>query len=244
MHNNIAGSDPIISANRARSKRHDHSDEALIEKVAAGNRLAMQVLFARHHARVYRFILRFIGDHALAEDLASEVFLTVWRQAHQLRGTLHGLDLAAGVSPATRRSAELRRRRDAPSRSTRAALAIERSGATIRKSHLQAKDRSKILRQCLGAAFARNTGTMIDLVYYHEKSIQEVAEIVGIPGNTVKTRTFYAREDSLSELLRRQRGVAGATALMLTMDRTRSPRRRASPSLSGAQHGDACRVRA
>ena len=40
---------------------------------------------------------------------------------------------------------------------------------------------------------------MIDLVYYHEKSIREVAEIVGIPPNTVKTRAFYARR-RLSEL--------------------------------------------
>ena len=107
MHNNIAGSDPIISANRARSKRHDHSDEALIEKVAAGNTLAMQVLFARHHARVYRFILRLIGKDALAEDLASEVFLTVGRKSSPVRGTLGGHHLAAGYRPlqSTRRAA-------------------------------------------------------------------------------------------------------------------------------------------
>jgi RNA polymerase sigma-70 factor (ECF subfamily) len=34
---------------------------------------------------------------------------------------------------------------------------------------------------------------VIDLVYYHEKSIAEVAQIVGIPSNTVKTRMFSAR---------------------------------------------------
>src|SRR4029453_4673516 len=40
-------------------------------------------LYARHHARVYRFILRLIGNEAAAEDLTSEVFLSVWRQAHR-----------------------------------------------------------------------------------------------------------------------------------------------------------------
>ena len=35
---------------------------------------------------------------------------------------------------------------------------------------------------------------IVDLVYYHEKSVEEVAEIVGIPENTVKTRMFYARK--------------------------------------------------
>src|SRR5262249_47160832 len=61
----------------------DNSDEALIAKIASGNRLAMQVLFARHHARIYRFVLRLIGSEALAEDITSEVFLDVWRQARR-----------------------------------------------------------------------------------------------------------------------------------------------------------------
>ena len=57
------------------------SDEALIGRIAAGDKLAMQVLFARHHVRVYRFVLRLVGDPSRAEDLISEVFLDVWRQA-------------------------------------------------------------------------------------------------------------------------------------------------------------------
>ena len=40
-------------------------------------------------------------------------------------------------------------------------------------------------------------------MYYHEKSVEEVAEIVGIPEATVKTRMFYARK-KLSELLKEQ----------------------------------------
>ena len=41
----------------------------------------MQVLFQRHNVRVYRFALRFVEDVALAEDIASEVFIDVWRGA-------------------------------------------------------------------------------------------------------------------------------------------------------------------
>ena len=46
---------------------HGTSDDVLVNRVAAGNRLAMHVLFARHHARVYRFILRWVGDASIAE---------------------------------------------------------------------------------------------------------------------------------------------------------------------------------
>ena len=57
------------------------SDEALIGRIATGDKVAMQVLFARHHVRVYRFVLRLVRDQTKAEDLISEVFLDVWRQA-------------------------------------------------------------------------------------------------------------------------------------------------------------------
>ena len=46
----------------------------------------MQVLFARHHVRVYRFVLRLVGNPSVAEDLISEVFLDVWRQADRFEG--------------------------------------------------------------------------------------------------------------------------------------------------------------
>src|SRR6184192_3990747 len=57
------------------------SDEVLIGRIASGDRLAMQVLFARYHVRVFRFVLRLVRDEAAAEDLISDVFLDVWRQA-------------------------------------------------------------------------------------------------------------------------------------------------------------------
>src|SRR2546423_13778355 len=57
------------------------SDEILVERIAAGNKLAMQALFARHRTSVYCWLLRFVSNETLAEDLLSEVFLCVWRQA-------------------------------------------------------------------------------------------------------------------------------------------------------------------
>ena len=67
---------------------------------------------------------------------------------------------------------------------------------------LAKKDKGSALRQCLTKLSADHR-EIIDLVYYHEKSVEEVAEIVGIPEATVKTRMFYARK-KLSELLKEQ----------------------------------------
>src|SRR5258706_15995118 len=57
------------------------SDEVLIRRIAGGDQLAMQTLFVRHRVALYRWLLRLVGDEALAEDLLSDVFLDVWRQA-------------------------------------------------------------------------------------------------------------------------------------------------------------------
>jgi hypothetical protein len=57
------------------------SDEVLIRRIAGGDQVAMQILFARHRVALYRWLLRLVRDEALAEDLLSAVFLDVWRQA-------------------------------------------------------------------------------------------------------------------------------------------------------------------
>src|SRR5258707_5556757 len=57
------------------------SDEMLIRRIAQADHLAMRRLFGRHRIPLYRWLLRLVGDEALAEDLLSDVFLDVWRQA-------------------------------------------------------------------------------------------------------------------------------------------------------------------
>src|ERR1051325_8476515 len=70
-----------IASTRAKTSVPETSDESLVGLIAGGDKRAMQVLYARHNVRVYRFILRLTGNASTAEDLVSEVFLDVWRQA-------------------------------------------------------------------------------------------------------------------------------------------------------------------
>jgi RNA polymerase sigma-70 factor, ECF subfamily len=65
---------------------------------------------------------------------------------------------------------------------------------------LAKKDKGAVLRQCLTKLSAEHR-EIVDLVYYHETSVEEAAGILGIPEATVKTRMFYARK-KLSELLK------------------------------------------
>jgi len=205
MRSDFAGLAAGIAAERRPATAKDNSDGALVAKIASGNRLAMQVLFARHHARIYRFVLRLLGSEALAEDVTSEVFLDVWRQAHRFeaRSAVTTWLLAIARHKAL---AELRRRPEPPSDagSMDASDPADNPEATFAIKH-----RGEILRNCLTRLSPRHR-EIIDLVYYHEKSVQEAAAILGVPGNTVKTRMFHARK-KLSELLEAQ-GVVGALA--------------------------------
>ena len=173
------------------------SDEVLIGRIASGDRLAMQVLYARHHVRVYRFVLRLVSDPTTAEELISEVFLDVWRQANRFEGRSAVSTWLLAIARFKALSA-LRRRTD-EELDEEAAAAIEDPSDDPEIS-LQKKDKGEVLRKCLTALSADHK-EIIDLVYYHEKSIEEVAEILKIPENTVKTRMFYARK-KLAELLK------------------------------------------
>jgi RNA polymerase sigma-70 factor, ECF subfamily len=173
------------------------SDEVLIGRIASGDRLAMQVLFARHHVRVYRFVLRMVRDETVAEDLISDVFLDVWRQAGRFEGRSAVPTWLLAIARFKALTA-LRRKPD-EELDEETAEAIE-DQADDPEVVLAKKDKSELIRKCLAGLSAEHR-EIIDLVYYHEKSVEEVAEIVGIPENTVKTRMFYARK-RLAELLK------------------------------------------
>ncbi len=64
----------------------------------------------------------------------------------------------------------------------------------------QKVDKGAIMRRCIERLSADHR-EVIDLVYYHEQSVAEVAAVLDVPEATVKTRMFYARK-KLAELLR------------------------------------------
>ena len=177
------------------------SDEILIGRIASGDRLAMQVLFARHHVRVYRFLLRLVRSEATAEDLVSDVFLDVWRQAGKFEGRSAVSTWMLSIARFKALSALRRKPEEELDQETAAAIEDQSDNP---ETTLAKKDKGALLRECLTRLSADHR-EIIDLVYYHEKSVEEVAAIVGIPEATVKTRMFYARK-KLSELLK-ERGI-------------------------------------
>jgi RNA polymerase sigma-70 factor (ECF subfamily) len=166
------------------------SAEALIARIARGDKSAMRTLFMSHRVRVYRFILRIVQDAGLAEELVSDVFLEIWRQAdrYQARSSAGTWLLAIAHNKAV--SALRRRRHNVVDIAAAAGVPDQADGPD---AALQKKWKGDIVRQCLRALSAKHA-EVIDFIYYQGKSIREVAKIVNIPENTVKTRASAARK--------------------------------------------------
>jgi RNA polymerase sigma-70 factor (ECF subfamily) len=172
------------------------SDEALVGRVAHGDQLAMRTLFARHRVALYRWLLRLVSDEILAEDLLSEVFLDVWRTAASFERRSSVSTWLLAIARYKALSAR-RRRTDAELDEDTAATLVD--PADDPELVLQKKNRAELLRRALGRLSPEH-GEVVDLVYYHGKSVKEVAQILGVPEATVKTRMFYARK-KLAELV-------------------------------------------
>jgi RNA polymerase sigma-70 factor (ECF subfamily) len=173
------------------------SDEMLLQSIADGDRTAMHILYSRHHVRVYRFILRIVHDSSVAEDLASQVFLDVWRTARQFEGRSQVSTWLLSIARFKALTALRQRRHEDIDQEVMLDIADE---ADTPEASLDRSTTSAILRACV-ARLSPAHREIINLVYYHEKTVEEVGIIIGIPQSTVKTRMFYARKQ-LAEMLR------------------------------------------
>lgn len=183
------------------------SDEALIAAIAAGDRAAMRILYNRHQVRIFRFAARLVDDAASAEDVVSEAFIEVWRQADRFEGRSSVSTWIMSI--ARYKALSVRRRRQEIELDDKVAEAVADQYSTPEQILLET-DRRAQLRACL-SQLSPDHREIIDLVYYHDKTIEEVAEIVGVPKNTVKTRMFYARR-RLAQLLAQHQDFDHLTA--------------------------------
>jgi RNA polymerase sigma-70 factor, ECF subfamily len=173
------------------------SDRDLVGRVAKGDRAAVRLLFMRHHARVYRFAARQTGSETMADDIANEVFLELWRQAPAFEGRSEVSTWLLGIARFKALSA-LRKKKEEWIGDDDAAAIPDTSYTPVVAFMMD--DKATALRGMVNA-LPEEHRTVIDLAYYHAKSVTEIAEILSIPVATVKTRMFYARK-KLGEALK------------------------------------------
>lgn len=180
------------------------SDEVLVQLIASGDKDAMRVLFARHNVRVFRFLTRIVSNDATAEDLVNEVFLEVWRNAARFEARSQ---VSTWILAIARFKALASMRRRQPDELDEEASELIEDTADDPEVSVHKAERSALLQRCLKQLSVAHR-QVVDLIYYHDQSIEEVAEIIGVPASTVKTRMFYARK-RIAEMMA-ERGVERA----------------------------------
>jgi RNA polymerase sigma-70 factor (ECF subfamily) len=164
-------------------------DEAVIQRIAGGDHGALGALYDLHGRVVYTLALRIVGDPAEAEEIVQDVFLQVWRGAGRYdrdRATVAGWLLMMARSRAIDR---VRARQARPPGAAGGDVAMANlpdaaAGQEARVMTGQAAERVRAALQDLPSAMR----AAIELAYYEGLTQSAIAERLGEPLGTVKTR--------------------------------------------------------
>ena len=181
------------------------TDQTLMEKVQSGDKLAFDLLYERHHPAIRCYLLRIVHSEAAADDLAQDVFLRVWTHAHQwiARGPFKAWLYRIATYQAFNALRAANRHPEQPL-SDPDSQPIEEDEAysfpawIVDSSTLEpevALEMAERLRHLwqLVDQLPDEKRTVFNLVEQMDFSIQNVAERLGIPEGTVKSRLHYAR---------------------------------------------------
>ena len=172
------------------------TDEMLLQSIAKGDRTSMHVLYSRHNVRVYRSCCAWCATPPWRKTSSARCSST-WRTASQFEGRSQVSTWLLSIARFKALTALRQRKHEDIEQEDVLEIADE---ADTPEASLDRSNTSAILRACV-AKLSPAHREIINLVYYHEKSVEEAGAIIGIPQSTVKTRMFYARKQ-LAELLK------------------------------------------
>ncbi len=179
------------------------SDEELMRKLGLGSSAAFDELFKRHGGRVLGYCARIVGDKALGEDIAQEVWIRVAKAAPDYRPS-PGASLRSWLLTISRNLAlnDLRKRKrlvDWPEEGdakAEASLDLERE--SVEQILIRETDRARVAKAIDGLEDAKRTALMLWM--NEEMSHEEIAKELGSSAAAVKSLLFRARRDLENEL--------------------------------------------
>jgi RNA polymerase sigma-70 factor (ECF subfamily) len=169
-----------------RVEHHPPSDEELLTRVAHGDQEAFELLYRRYVRSVLGLALRRLGDRGHAEDAVQETFTSIWRSARSYdpnrgRGA-PWLYAVARNAISDRGRVRTEPPADAPEEASREAGPEERAEQSWVSWRVH-----RALEE-----LAEHERSLIELAYWGGLSQSEIADVLGIPLGTVKTRTRAA----------------------------------------------------
>jgi RNA polymerase sigma-70 factor (ECF subfamily) len=160
--------------------------EALIARVAMGDRKAFRSLYARTSAKLFGVALRVSRERAVAEEVLQEVFLKVWDHAGRYRS--NGYSPMTWLITITRNAAidRLRRARAAGEQSEIAETDSLFDLGPGPEAAAMASDEARVLNACL-AELPAARAAMVRAAYLDGLTYADIARVSGTKMNTVRT---------------------------------------------------------
>jgi RNA polymerase sigma factor (sigma-70 family) len=168
---------------------------ALLRRVAAKDRKAFEALYHLYYRRLFGYLLKLTRRADLIEEVLNDVMLAVWNGAPGFDGRSRASTWIFGIAYHKALKALARR----PEEPDEPADRPEPVDAEEPESLAARRELAGVLGRALGA-LPPEQRAVVELTYYYGLPYQEIAEIVGCPVNTVKTRMFHARR-RLKEML-------------------------------------------
>jgi len=165
------------------------SDVELLIRIADRDRGAFHLFYERHRGRVFHFAVSITRSPDLAEEVLQETMTAVWNGAKRFKGQSKVTTWLLGI--AKNQAYNLLRRED---RGRRLPDAWDR-----RPDPSTEVERSVHVERALDA-LPEAQREVLHLVFYENLTVEEMAELLGIPEGTVKSRMYHARRNLAKEL--------------------------------------------
>jgi len=191
-----------MAMNRAVETSDPRTDAELLAASGARSEAAFRVLYDRFERRVFRYVSTFIRQPALAEEVVIDTMTAVWHGAAGFGGTSRASTWIFGIArhkalDAVRKSASANRTAGV---SLDAIEEIEDEAATP-AADAERVSGSREMQRAL-AQLSADHREILRLAFYEELPYDDIAALLAIPQNTVKTRVFYAKQQLKRELAR------------------------------------------
>jgi RNA polymerase sigma-70 factor (ECF subfamily) len=161
------------------------AERVLVDRLRKGDESALEELYDQLGGFVYGLALRVVGDKQLAEDITQDVFVTIWEDPGRIdpdRGTLRGLlgTIAHHRSVDVIRRDEARRRRE--TKNSMEPTEVPDLADAAMRSHTSQQVRHAV------SLLPEAQRVALELAYFQGHTYRQVADVLGIPEGTAKSR--------------------------------------------------------
>jgi len=173
---------------RGAARANDTEDAALVERTTAGDLRAFETLYRGYAVRLQRFLALMTSRRTLVDEVLNDTMLVVWRRAATYNGTSKVSTWIFAIAYRTMLNAL--QRSDVPLADPEPEdHPVTEIGPEQRHSEAQTR---AALWHAMNALSNVQRGVLV-LTYFHDLPYVEIAQIMGCPVDTVKTRMFHAR---------------------------------------------------